>query len=105
MASVAIICKKISTANSIYNAIKDLPKVRLVLDGEFDFSPGVDVTLAGQVKGLEFDYVIVPDASSHIYNDTDEDRRLLHVASTRAIHQLWVVSVVKPSPILGFLNE
>ncbi len=105
MASVAVICKKTATASSIYNAIKDLPKVRMVLDGEFDFSPGVDVTLAGQVKGLEFDYVIVPDASSHIYQDTDEDRRLLHVASTRAIHQLWVVSVVKPSSILGFLND
>ena len=53
-----------------------------------------------QVKGLEFDYVIVPDADAANYPLTPESRRLLHVAATRAIHQLWVISVGHPSPVL-----
>lgn len=99
-ASVAIITKEPEMARRFYSALEDIPKIRLVLDGEFDFRPGIDVTTAQQVKGLEFDYVIIPDASAGIYRDTPEDRRLLHVAATRAIHQLWVISMGKECPIL-----
>ncbi|SME95815.1 UvrD-helicase domain-containing protein [Pseudobacteriovorax antillogorgiicola] len=99
-ASVAIIAKEIETAKKLYDVLRDVPKVRFVPDGDFEFRPGIEITDASQVKGLEFDYVIVPDASYNVYRDKPEDRRLLHVAATRAIHQLWVISQVKPSPII-----
>ncbi len=51
-------------------------------------------------KGLEFDYVIVPDVSATTYPDEDESRRRLHVAITRAVHQLWIIEVGPRSPIL-----
>lgn len=99
-ASVAIIAKEEDTARKIYDVLRDIPKVRLVQDGDFEFRPGIEITDASQVKGLEFDYVIVPDASYNVYKDKPEDRRLLHVAATRAIHQLWVISLVKDSVII-----
>ncbi|MFW7380551.1 MAG: UvrD-helicase domain-containing protein [Oligoflexus sp.] len=100
-ATVAIIAKTPDFALKLYQVLKDIPKLRLVEDGEFDFRPGIDITTADQVKGLEFDYVIVPDAGDHFYKDKPEDRRLLHVAATRAIHQLWVMTLGKPSKIIA----
>ena len=99
-ASIAIISKDPATSKKLYDVLKDVPKTRLVVDGDFEFRPGVEITEAGQVKGLEFDYVIVPDASFGTYRDTPEDRRLLHVAATRAIHQLWMISLVEPAVIV-----
>jgi DNA helicase IV len=71
-----------------------------VLDGDFAFGPGLEVTEVAEVKGLEFDTVIVPDASAKAYPDTPESRRTLHVAVTRAITRLWMVSPGAQSPIL-----
>jgi DNA helicase-2/ATP-dependent DNA helicase PcrA len=100
-ASVAVVAKDSTYAESVFHALSAVPKLKLVLEGNFDFKPGVDVTDVTQVKGLEFDYVIVPDCSAGRYQDTPIDRRLLHVAATRAIHQLWVISVGAPSIILA----
>jgi DNA helicase IV len=65
----------------------------------------VDVTDVASVKGLEFDYVVVPDASLRAYPDTDEARRRLHVAVTRAAHQLWIAAIGTPSPLLASLRS
>jgi DNA helicase IV len=73
---------------------------RLVRGGDFSFGPGVEVTEVAEVKGLEFDTVVVPDACAAAYPDTPESRRALHVAATRARRRLWVVSPGAPSPIL-----
>ena len=100
LASVAVLTKTPEYAISLYKLLQDIPKVRLVEHGEFEFKAGIDITPASEVKGLEFDYVIVPDASRGVYLDKPEDRRLLHVAATRAIHQLWVISVGYEAAIL-----
>jgi DNA helicase-2/ATP-dependent DNA helicase PcrA len=78
----------------------EVPDVRQVIDQQFAFAPGVDVVEADQVKGLEFDYVIIVEASAMHWPDTDHHRRLMHVAATRAVHQLWLTSVGTPSSIL-----
>lgn len=43
-------------------------------------------------KGLEFDHVIIPDASEDIYPESDESRRRLYTAISRATKQLTVLS-------------
>jgi len=78
----------------------DVPRVRQIFDQSFSFSPGVDVVEADQVKGLEFDYVIIIESSAQFYPDTEHHRRLLHVAATRAVHQLWLTCVGTTSPII-----
>ena len=62
--------------------------------------PGIDITEVSQVKGLEFDYVILPDVNHSNYSESSEDRRTLHVAATRAVHQLWVISLANPSSLI-----
>jgi superfamily I DNA/RNA helicase len=103
-ASVAVVARGPEVARSIYRLVSDLPEARLVLDGDFSFQPGVDVTDVESVKGLEFDYVIVPDASAVTYPADDESRRRLHVAVTRASHQLWIATVGAPSPLVSSIK-
>ncbi len=62
-ASAAVVCHAPEVARDFHRLLADLPEARLSLDGAFSFRPGVDVTDVDAVKGLEFDYVIVPDAS------------------------------------------
>lgn len=99
-ASVAVICEREENARRVYDGLKNVDDLRLVVDGEFIFKPGVDVTDVSQVKGLEFDYVIIPDASIADYPDTAVARRTMHIAVTRAVHQLWVISVGRPAEFL-----
>ncbi len=102
-ASVAVIAHAPEVARAFHRLLADLPEARLALDGRFTFRPGVDVTDVASVKGLEFDYVVVPDASLRAYPDGDEARRRLHVAVTRAAHQLWIAAPGTPSPLLARL--
>jgi DNA helicase IV len=103
-ASIAVVARGPEVARAVYRLLEDLPEARLVLDGAFSFRPGADVTDVESVKGLEFDYVIVPDASASTYPADDESRRRLHVAVTRASHQLWIATVGTPSPLVGSLK-
>jgi ATP-dependent DNA helicase UvrD/PcrA len=101
LASIAVVARGPEAARSMYRLLRDLSEARLVLDGDFSFRPGVDLTDVESVKGLEFDYVIVPDASASTYPDDEESRRRLHVAVTRASHQLWIATVGTPSPLVA----
>lgn len=104
-ASVGIVAASPEAAGAINDALEALPQARLVLDGGFTFEPGVDVTDVDNAKGLEWDYVVVPDATATAYPATDEARRRLHVAVTRTSHQLWVISTGTRSPLLAGAGE
>ena len=101
-ASVAIITRYPEQADAVYAALAraEVPGLRRVREHDFVFSPGVDVVDVAQVKGLEFDYVILADVTAASYPDTIEARHLLHIAATRAAHQLWLVVTGDPSPLL-----
>jgi DNA helicase-2/ATP-dependent DNA helicase PcrA len=78
----------------------DVPRLSLVRDQQFRFTAGIEIAEVADVKGLEFDYVVLLEASATHYPDTPAARRRLHVGATRAIHQLWLTSVATPSPLL-----
>ncbi|UJR81129.1 ATP-binding domain-containing protein [Sandaracinus amylolyticus] len=99
-ASIAIIASDEDAARRAHDALSDTPRVRLVLEGDFTFEPGIDVTHVDAVKGLEFDYVVLPDVSARTYPDDRESRRRLHVAVTRTTYQLWIIEPGARSPIL-----
>ena len=71
--------------------IAEVPKLRRVGRQDFSFTPGIDVTDVRQVKGLEFDYVVILDPTAQNYPEVVESRHLMHIAATRAAHQLWMV--------------
>jgi DNA helicase-2/ATP-dependent DNA helicase PcrA len=78
----------------------DIPNLRRIRAFEFAFRPGVEVTDIKQVKGLEYDYVILVDVNASTFPDDDEARHLLHIGATRAAHQLWLVTTAEPSPLI-----
>jgi DNA helicase-2/ATP-dependent DNA helicase PcrA len=101
-ASVALLTRHPGQADAWWGALAraEVPQLRRVRRQDFAFAPGVDVTDVGQVKGLEFDYVILLDVNSSSYPDTVEARHLLHIGATRATHQLWLVSTGKTSQLV-----
>lgn len=101
-ASVAVIARHPQQADVFFHGLEraETPRLRRIADQDFPFKPGIDVTDVRQVKGLEFDYVILVDVSDTTYAGDDASRHLLHIAATRAAHQLWFVTSGNPSTLL-----
>ncbi|MDY0003303.1 MAG: AAA family ATPase [Polyangia bacterium] len=99
-AQTAVICRERETARECHSALSSALDARLVLDGTFSFEPGVDVTTVSEVKGLEFDYVVLPDLSSDAYPATPDSARQLYVALTRTSAQAWLLHLGAPSRLL-----
>ena len=87
-ALVAVLCKRKNTADDWARRLAGLGvvDVRRASRDDFSFLPGVVVSNVHQVKGLEFDGVVLVEPAE--YGGTD--RLLLHVAITRAADRLWV---------------
>jgi DNA helicase-2/ATP-dependent DNA helicase PcrA len=99
LASIAVLTAS-PELSALYHrglATSEVPRLRRVEHQDFTFAPGVEVTEIEQVKGLEFDYVVLVEASAQHYPDTPAARRRLHVGATRAVHQLWLTSVGTPA--------
>ncbi len=101
-ASVAILARFPEQADAYFDGLSrsEVPGLRRVRDQDFIFKSGIDVTDVRQVKGLEFDYVVLVDVNAQSYPADDTSRHLLHIAATRAAHQLWIVVTGAPSPLL-----
>ncbi len=100
-ATCAVIARSAAAAAGFAMVLRHGLPVHLALEGRFDFRPGTQVTSVQEVKGLEFDYVVVPDATEARYPDTPESRRALYVAATRACEQLILVAAGELSPLCG----
>jgi DNA helicase-2/ATP-dependent DNA helicase PcrA len=100
--TVALIAKTAKVADFYYEGLMKsrVPRIRRVENQDFNFTSGIDVTDVYQVKGLEFDYVILLETTEQYYEDCTEDRHLLHVAMTRSAHQLWMICTAKPTTLL-----
>ena len=102
LASVAVLTPGGDLSSTYYRGLDkgEVPRLRRVTNQDFTFAPGVEVTEIEQVKGLEFDYVVLVEVSANRYPDNARARRLLHVGATRAVHQLWMTTVGATSPIV-----
>jgi DNA helicase-2/ATP-dependent DNA helicase PcrA len=102
LANVAVIARHPGHARLYHRGLghAEVPRLRLVAEQDFSFAPGVEVTDVRQVKGLEFDYVVLVDVNADTYPHSEEARHLLHVGATRAAHQLWIVCTGEPSPLI-----
>lgn len=102
LASIAVIARSPEQAAEYAEGLRhaEVPNLRLIAEQDFPFKAGVDVTDIRQVKGLEFDYVVLVEVTAGSYPDDDESRHLLHIGASRAAHQLWVMTSDYPSPLL-----
>ncbi len=100
--TVCVVSRYVEQADIYYEGLKkgEVPFLRRIAYQDFPFRAGVDVTDIRQVKGLEFDYVVLLDVTESSFPEDDESRHLLHIAATRAAHQLWVIVPGKPSRLL-----
>ncbi|HEU4613433.1 MAG TPA: ATP-binding domain-containing protein [Kofleriaceae bacterium] len=96
---IAVIARTPEHARRLYAELSRGLDPTLVLDGDFRFEPGIIVTTAAAVSGLEFDSVVVPDLSAAFY-PSDELRRALYVVATRARDWLWLLTPEQWSPLV-----
>ena len=101
-ATVALLARHPEQADRYHDGLvrAEVPSLRRVRGQNFSFRPGVEVTDVRQVKGLEFDYVVMLDTNTASYGRDDESRHLFHIGVTRAAHQLWLVATGTPSPLV-----
>jgi ATP-dependent DNA helicase UvrD/PcrA len=101
-ASCAVIARHPEQADAYFEGLRraEVPALRRVRRDEFNFHPGVDITDIANVKGLEFDYVVMVDVNAASYPDQHWARHMLHIGVTRAAHQLWLISTGEPSSLI-----
>lgn len=101
-ATVALLSRYPEQADRYFEGLRraEVPSLRRIRAQEFSFRPGIDVTDVRQVKGLEFDYVVLLDVNVSSFGTDDESRHLFHIAVTRAAHQLWLLVTGRPSQLV-----
>lgn len=98
--SLAIITKTEKQARKLHDLLDRAGAAACLLDSASGSLPsGVVICAAYLAKGLEFDRVVVADASARNYR-SEMDRHLLYVACTRAMHRPALISLGDISPFL-----
>jgi DNA helicase II / ATP-dependent DNA helicase PcrA len=89
----AVVTRYKADADRLFDSLKDLGllNVRRHERDDFSFQPGIIVTNAHQVKGLEFSAVLIINPGSSQFRDDRDHRMLLHVVITRASDHLWII--------------
>ena len=95
--SICLICKTEKNSTYLFNKIKHKLDIQLIKNGSVSDLQGVFILPV--YKGLEFDTVLICDADSQNYHDED-DKNLLYVACTRALHKLSLFCENEVSPLI-----
>ncbi|MBD8068531.1 RNA polymerase recycling motor HelD [Bacillus sp. PS06] len=102
--TIAIICKSEAESVDVYHHLQHIEDIKLIKSGSMEYEQGVVIIPGYLAKGIEFDAVIVYDASNEEYRD-ESLRKLFYTICTRAMHELYVYSVGKPSPFMTGISE
>ena len=97
--SICLICKTEKNSIYLFNKIKHKLDIQLIKNGSVSDLQGVFILPVYMSKGLEFDAVVICDADSQNYHDED-DKNLLYVACTRALHKLSLFCENEVSPLI-----
>ncbi|MGA8942379.1 MAG: RNA polymerase recycling motor HelD [Thermoactinomyces sp.] len=100
--TIAVICKTARESRTVFEALKMKAPfaVQWIKKETIQFKPGVLVIPVYLAKGIEFDAVIIYDASEKQFNRENE-RKLLYTACTRAMHALCIYCLGKMSPFIA----
>ncbi|QTD39799.1 RNA polymerase recycling motor HelD [Sporosarcina sp. Te-1] len=97
--SIAIICKSAAEGQHAYEALSSIENIKFLKKGTMEYEQGVVVIPSYLAKGIEFDAVIIYNASEQVYSD-ESLRRIFYTACTRAMHFLHLYSVGEPTSLL-----
>lgn len=100
-ASIAVVGRTEAACKALHHALTGLGlEPELITAKQTSYRGGLSVMPVYLTKGLEFDAVIIGDASADAYGLSPRDAKLLYVACTRALHELVVLHDGRPSPLL-----
>lgn len=99
--SVAMIAQTAAESEEACRLLREqgCEDVKLVTKTSAEFGKGLLVIPAYLAKGVEFDAVIIYDASRSVYGE-ESRRKLFYTACTRAMHRLMLYSVGEWTPFL-----
>ncbi|GAF39343.1 DNA helicase [Agrilactobacillus composti DSM 18527 = JCM 14202] len=97
--TVAVLTKTEYQANKLYASLRADHPVTLMSDRDRSIPNGILILPIYLAKGLEFDAVIGYDVSKSSYHEAG-DRDILYTLASRAMHDLQLVGIKAPSPIL-----
>jgi len=98
--TIAVIGKTTDECMEAFEALKMVEGIQLMTKQTTDFDDGVSVIPSYLAKGIEFDAVIVYNASQDVYS-RESERRLFYTVCTRAMHRLDLFVMGTPSPFLA----
>jgi len=90
--TIAIICKTFAECELLYDQLKDQIDLKRMDEHSTAFEKGILILPIYLAKGIEFDAVIIPDASDSQYH-TELDQSLFYTTCTRAMHELVMLTV------------
>jgi len=99
-ASIVVLYRHPASALAAGLRLSRVLTCRVATDHDLKFSPGVQVTSINQMRGLEADFVVLPDVSADTFPKDEPSRRALYVAFTRARAGLLVLTGSPLSPWL-----
>ncbi|MCC3376296.1 RNA polymerase recycling motor HelD [Cohnella sp. REN36] len=103
--SIAVIAKTAAESRDAYDLLtaEGCPSLRLVTKTTPTFEKGTLVIPAYLAKGVEFDAVLIYDASSRTYR-RESERKLFYTACTRAMHRLLLYAAGEWTPFVQGLD-
>lgn len=103
--SIAVITKTAAESRDAHEALtaQGCQALRLVTKKTPVFEKGAMVIPAYLAKGVEFDAVLIYEASSQAYS-RESERKLFYTACTRAMHRLLVYSTGEWTPYIRDVN-
>ncbi|MGX4668050.1 RNA polymerase recycling motor HelD [Cerasibacillus sp. JNUCC 74] len=88
--TIAIITKTLKESETFYQRLKDHIAISQINEETYTFMKGLLIIPVYLAKGIEFDAVLIPDASAEHY--PKEDQTLFYTSCTRAMHELRLIT-------------
>lgn len=102
--SIGIITKLERDSLLIYHTLKREPfninNINLITNDTTEYQGGISILPISLAKGLEFDGVIIGNASDKEFKEHSFDQKLLYVALSRALYYLYILYRGTITPLL-----
>ncbi|MED4584637.1 RNA polymerase recycling motor HelD [Brevibacillus choshinensis] len=102
--AIAVITKTAEEAQAAYERLRDKLDIRMIGTRAIAYETGALIIPSYLAKGVEFDAVLIYNASAERYH-LESERKLFYTACTRAMHELHLYSVGEVSPLLTSVSR
>lgn len=102
--TIAVICKTGKECKESYEQLSKQIDLKMIEQSTISYQKGILILPAYLAKGIEFDAVIIYDASNMKYG-REFERKLFYTACTRAMHELHLFSLGEMSTFMNKIPE